>query len=229
MCGRFVQFSSLRTLESHFKITTTGDELTPSYNIAPTQEIFAIISNKPRRLVKLHWGLVPSWSKDLSGAARLINARSETVAQKPSFRAAFKLRRCLILSDGFYEWKGEKGRKQPYFLSLPDEQPFAFAGLWETWQSRDAADGQSTYDSCTIITREASNWVRDIHHRMPVILKPEAYDRWLDPEIQQTGNLQHILDTECIRRLKSCPVSKMVNRVQHNTPDLIRPLSNGVD
>jgi putative SOS response-associated peptidase YedK len=200
-------------------------ELTASYNIAPTQEIFAITHEDGRRLGKFHWGLVPFWSKDLSGASRLINARAETVAQKPSFRAAFKKRRCLILSDGFYEWKGEKGNKQPYFLYLPDKKPFAFAGLWEAWKPKDAGDDQSIYYSCTIITRDASTSIKDIHHRMPVILQPPAYDRWLDPANQQSDDLQHILDSQHIRKIYHFPVSKMVNRVQNNSPELIRPLS----
>ena len=224
MCGRFVQFSSLRTLERHFQMDIFGDELTASFNIAPTQEIMAIIYKNGRRLDKFHWGLVPSWSKDLSGASRLINARAETVAQKPSFRAAFKKRRCLILSDGFYEWTGEKGKKQPHFLYLPDEKPFAFAGLWETWKTRDTGDDQPVYHSCTIITRDASDSVRNIHHRMPVILKPEAYDRWLDPENQQIDDLQSILDSHHVRNIGHFPVSKMVNRVQNNAPELIQPL-----
>ena len=226
MCGRFVQFSSLRTLERHFQLDLFGAELTASYNIAPTQEIFAVTHDNGRRLGKFHWGLVPSWSKDLSGASRLINARAETVAQKPSFRAAFKKRRCLILSDGFYEWKGEKGNRQPYFLYLPDEKPFAFAGLWEAWKPGDAGEEQPPYYSCTIITREASTSVRDIHHRMPVILQPQAYDPWLDPKNQQGDDLQNILDHQHIRKLSHFPVSKMVNRVQNNSPELIRPLSD---
>ena len=224
MCGRFVQFSSLRTLEHHFQLDIFGHELIASYNIAPTREILAITHDSGRRMGKFHWGLVPSWSKDLSGASRLINARSETVARKPSFRAAFKRRRCLIPSDGFYEWKGEKGNKQPYFLHLPDEKPFAFAGLWEAWKPKNAAKDQSIYYSCTIITREASNSIRQIHHRMPVILKPGVYDRWLDPGNQQTDDLQDLLDHHHVSKISHFPVSKMVNRVENNSPELIRPL-----
>ena len=134
MCGRFVQFSSLRTLEKYFDFTSAPEDIAPNYNIAPTQNVLAIIQHGDYRLESLHWGLVPSWAKDLSGATRLINARAETVAKKPSFRAAFKRRRCLILADGFYEWHGEKGHKQPWYLTLPADQPFAFAGLWETWK-----------------------------------------------------------------------------------------------
>jgi len=224
LCGRFVQFSSLRTIADHFQLDPLGQELTASYNIAPTQEIFAVIYQNGRQLKKFHWGLVPSWSKDLAGASRLINARAETVAQKPSFRTAFKRRRCLILSNGYYEWKGEKGSKQPYYMFLPDQQPLAFAGLWEAWQPGDARDDQPTYYSCTIITREASRPVRDIHHRMPLILQPEAYDRWLNPEVQQADYLQKIIDTEYIRKLNYFPVSKMVNRAQNNAPECIKSL-----
>jgi hypothetical protein len=145
LCGRFVQFSSLRTLETHFQIEIPGGEIRASYNIAPSQEVLAIVHQNGRRMDKFHWGLVPFWSKKLTGASRLINARAETVAQKPSFRTAFKRRRCLILSDGYYEWKGEKGNKQPYFMFLPDQQPFAFAGLWETWKPKNAAEDQIDY------------------------------------------------------------------------------------
>ena len=223
MCGRFVQFSSIRTLEDYFNIRTAPDEVVASYNIAPTQKIPVIVKKEDYHLQKMHWGLVPSWAKNLSGASRLINARAETVATKPSFRAAFKKRRCLIPTDGFYEWKGEKGGKQPWFISLPSGQPFAFAGLWEVWKDKEALPDQPDYRSCTIITTEASRSVQDIHHRMPVILQPEAYDRWLDPENQDVQQLESILQTKLIREFKSHPVSKLVNRVQNNSPTNIEP------
>jgi putative SOS response-associated peptidase YedK len=130
-------------------------------------------------LEKLHWGLVPFWAKDISIGNKLINARAETIASKPSFRNAFKKRRCLIPADGFYEWKGPKGQKLPMLITLPESKPFAFAGLWETWNKKD--DQDTIYKSCTIITTEASDSVREIHHRMPAILKPEMYESWLDP------------------------------------------------
>ena len=226
MCGRFVQFSSLRTLETAFNIHASSADVTPSYNIAPTQQVHAILYENSLKLEKLHWGLVPSWSKGLSAAARLINARAETVATKPTFRSAFKRRRCLILADGFYEWKGEKGRKQPYFISLPSGQPFAFAGLWEIWQDKEAPSDAPPYKSCTIITTEASESVRDIHHRMPVILQTEAHSSWLDPEIQETASLENILKNQHVREMKSYPVSKRVNQVKNNSPTCINPLSD---
>jgi putative SOS response-associated peptidase YedK len=224
MCGRFVQFSSLRTLESHFPIDSIAGDVIDSYNVAPTQEVLAIIHQNGRRLEKLRWGLVPSWAKDLTGASRLINARAETVAQKPSFRAAFKRRRCLIMADGFYEWQGQKGRKQPYFIALPSKRPFAFGGLWETWKSKDASAEDPVYKSCTILTTAASESIQDIHHRMPVILQPEAYDDWLDPEIHDADRLAVVLQNDLVRKVHYYPVSKMVNRVQNNSAENIKPI-----
>ena len=224
MCGRFVQFSSLRTLETHFPIDSIAGDVIASYNVAPTQEVLAIIHQNGCRLEKLRWGLVPSWSKDLSGASRLINARAETAAQKPSFRTAFKRRRCLIIADGFYEWQGKKGSKQPYFFTLPASRPFAFGGLWETWKSNDAADDDPVYKSCTILTTAASESVRGVHHRMPVILQPEAYEDWLDPEICDADRLAAVLQNHLVRKMQYYPVSKLVNRVQNNTAENITPL-----
>lgn len=223
MCGRFVQFSSLRTLEKYFNIQTAPDNIVPSYNIAPTQQVLAIVRSDDYQLQKFYWGLVPSWAQNLSGASRLINARVETLATKPSFRAAFKRRRCLILADGFYEWKGEKGHKQPWFIALPSDQPLAFAGLWEIWKDRQAPPDQSDYRSCTIITTEASESLRDIHHRMPVILKPEAYEKWLDPQNQDVHQIESILQTNIVREFKRYPVSKRINRIQNNSADNIEP------
>lgn len=225
MCGRFVQFSSLRTLESYFQIDSIAADIVASYNIAPTQEIFAIIHHNGHRLEKLHWGLVPSWAKDLTGASRLINARAETASRKPSFRAAFKRRRCLIAADGFYEWQGEKGSKQPYFIALPSNSPFAFAGLWETWKDKKASDAVSVYKSCTILTTAASESVQEIHHRMPVILQPEAYEDWLNPALQDAERLEAVWQNHHFRQMHYYPVSKFVNRVQNNSQACIQPLS----
>ena len=227
MCGRFVQFSSLRTLEAHFPIDAIAADVAASYNVAPTQEVLAIIHQDGHRLVKLRWGLVPAWAKDLAGASRLINARAETAAQKPSFRAAFKRRRCLIMADGFYEWQGEKGSKQPYFIALPSNRPFAFGGLWETWKSKTAADDDPVYKSCTILTTAASESIRAIHHRMPVVLRPEAYEDWLNPQIQDADRLSVILQDHLVRKMRYYPVSKRVNRVQNNAADNIQPLTEG--
>ena len=225
MCGRFVQFSSLRTLETYFPIDKVAGDVVASYNIAPTHEVLAIIQQNDRGLENLHWGLVPSWAKDLKVAARLINARAETAAQKPSFRAAFKRRRCLILADGFYEWHGDKGNKQPYFITTPSKGPFAFAGLWETWKNKTGCDDEPVYKSCTILTTAASESIKKIHHRMPVILQSKAYSDWLNPEIQETNRLEDVLRHYQVRKMNVYPVSKLVNQVRNNSAACIKPLT----
>jgi putative SOS response-associated peptidase YedK len=223
MCGRFVGFRSLHELKKTFPIDRAVCDVTENYNVAPSQEVLAIIKyEKENRLEKLHWGLVPFWAKDISIGNRMINARAETIVTKPSFRNAFKKRRCLIPADGFYEWKGPKGQKQPMFITLPESKPFAFAGLWETWHKKD--DPNMIYKSCTIITTEASDSVREIHPRMPAILKPEMYESWLDPLNQNVNELKHILQTGIITELVSHTVSKSVNSVKNNEPSNIIPL-----
>jgi len=153
------------------------------------------------RLDKFHWGLVPFWAKDISIGNRMINARAESIAEKPAFREAFKNRRCLIPADGFYEWMGQAGKKQPVFITLPDRKPFAFAGLWETWQNKN--DANSIYQSCTIITTRASDSFRAIHHRMPAILAPRVYAAWLDPANHDAAALGEMLKNEIITELAS--------------------------
>jgi putative SOS response-associated peptidase YedK len=222
MCGRFVGFRSLRELQKIFPIDKVACEVTASYNVAPSQEVLAIIKHADENwLDKFHWGLVPFWAKDVSIGNRMINARFESIAEKPSFRNAFKKRRCLILADGFYEWKGEKGHKQPMFITIPEEKPFAFAGLWETWNKKP----DSIYNSCTIITTQASESFSEIHHRMPVILKPEIYEPWLDPQNNKTDELKNILKNEIITKLISYPVSKRVNAASNNNPACIEPIA----
>jgi putative SOS response-associated peptidase YedK len=222
MCGRFVGYRQLDELKEFFPIDRANCDVTANFNVAPTQEILAIYNHEGENwLDKFHWGLVPFWAKDPSIGSRMINARAETVAEKPSFKNAFKKRRCLIIADGFYEWKGPKGRKQPMLITLPDKKPFAFAGLWETWRKNDP---QTPYRSCTIITTEASPSIRDIHHRMPVILKPEVYRRWLDPENEDITDLKRIIKTESLSELISYPVSKQVNSTRNNDASLIEPI-----
>jgi putative SOS response-associated peptidase YedK len=172
----------------------------------------------------MHWGLIPFWAKDTSGASRMINARAETAATKPSFRAAFKKRRCLIPADGFYEWTGEKGRKQPWYLGLPNGQPFAFAGLYEFWKDKQGVDSDRIHTSVTILTTAASQSVRKIHHRMPVILAPDTYENWLDPGLQDPETVNQMLNAGHVTELDSHPVSKMVNQVRNNSPECIKPI-----
>jgi putative SOS response-associated peptidase YedK len=221
MCGRFVGFRPLEELIGYFPIDVAHDEITQNFNVAPTQEVLSIVrQNDQNHLVRLNWGLVPFWAKDKSIGGRLINARSETAGSKPSFRTAFRKRRCLILADGFYEWTGDKGNKQPMFLTLPDGNPFAFAGLWETWNNK--GKEETPYRSCTILTREASESVKPIHHRMPVILKPDVYGTWLDPANQDAKKLQEIIENQIYTELKAVPVSKQVNSAKNNGADNIR-------
>lgn len=222
MCGRFVQNIPLETLQQSFNISTADLSIAPNFNVAPTQEILTILKHEnENKLVKLHWGLVPFWAKDVSIGNRMINARAETVASKPSFRNAFKKRRCLIPADGFYEWTGEKGHKQPYYVTSPTGEPFAFAGLWERWTDK---NDESVYKSCTIITTAASESIVEIHHRMPVILDPKHYEKWLDAEIQDAKELESVLKDGIIHYMKYYPVSTFVNSVKNNDPDCIKPI-----
>jgi putative SOS response-associated peptidase YedK len=163
--------------------------------------------------------LVPFWAKDPSIGNKMINARSETVDSKPSFRNAFKKRRCLIPADGFYEWTGKKGSKQPVFITLPDGEPFGFAGLWEVWDDKGKAE--EPLFTCTILTTDASPSIQDIHHRMPVILKPEAFKDWIETDTP-VDTLTEIINTHIHKDLVSRPVSKAVNSTQNNSPDLIK-------
>ena len=223
MCGRFVGYRSLEELKEIFPIDRSDCKVTANYNVAPSQEILAIYSKQGENwLDKFHWGLVPFWAKDISIGNRMINARVETVAEKPSFKNAFKKRRCLIVADGFYEWKGPKGQKQPIFITQPNKKPFAFAGLWETWGKKEK---ETLYKSCTIITTEACEAMRDIHHRMPVILKPEAYADWLSPQNQDAAALKNILAKALLTDLVSHPVSKQVNSTRNNDASIIDPIN----
>ena len=222
MCGRFVGFRSLEELKDIYPIDRAACEVVANYNVAPSQEVLVLVKYAGENwLDRFHWGLVPFWAKDISIGNRMINARSESIAEKPSFRNAFKKRRCLILADGFYEWKGEKGHKQPVFITLPDKKPFAFAGLWESWNNKDAEE--AVYKSCTIITTRASESIRDIHHRMPVILKAEVYEHWLEPANQNITELEGILKDDICTEFVSYSVSKQVNSTRNNDPSCVEP------
>ena len=226
MCGRFVRHSSLELIEKTFNVDRPAFEVTQSYNIAPTQAVLAVVRNGHAGLVQLHWGLVPFFAKDASGAARMINARSETLATKPSFRNAFRKRRCLIVADGFYEWTGPKGQKQAWYISLPSDGPFGFAGLWEVWR---ADDRKTEIRSCTIITADASPGLRDIHNRMPVILRAGAYDAWLDPANQNAERLRQILQNNSHVEFERTAVSSRVNYVGNTGAGCIEPLQGDAD
>ncbi len=223
MCGRFVLLSSGEALAEAFGVA--APELSARYNIAPTQEVFAVRAGAGHReLARLRWGLVPSWSRDPKAGNRLINARSETVENMPAFRAAFRRRRCLIPADGFYEWRAVEGRKakQPYYISLKGGGPFAFAGLWEQWHPE-----QENLQTCTILTTEVNVLVRPLHERMPVILPPEAYDLWLDPATVAPERLQPLLRQYPAQAMVAHPVGARVNSPRHDGPDCILPVEPG--
>ena len=221
MCGRFALYSSLAEIKKLFKIDAVAADLAASYNIAPTHDVLAIINHEGRRLGKLHWGLVPFWAKDLSGASKLINARVETLKDKPGFKNLLKRRRCAILADGFYEWKQDTKFKQPFYLTPVTGHPFVFAGLWDTWKSSDGA----AYHSCTIITTEASPQVCVIHNRMPVILKPDSVAAWLDTEMQDTDTLGGILHEGYEKDFTIRPVSQYVNSPKNNDEKCLEHLT----
>jgi putative SOS response-associated peptidase YedK len=227
MCGQFSLFCSPIELKQHFDVHPASLEIPPNYNVAPTQEVPVILRHENERLIKnRYWGLVPFWAKDTSIGSRMINARAETVTLKSAFRTAIKQRRCLIPANGFFEWSGKTGNKQPYYFCLPSDEPLAFAGLWEVWDDRNTAVESNAYKSCTIITMEASDSVRDVHDRMPLVLKPESYDEWLDPENKETGKIEEVLKNGCVKELKRYPVSKMVNHVGNNSKECIEPLKD---
>ena len=203
MCGRFALFSSSKELQQFFDAHPVAFGIQPNYNFAPAQEIPVIIQYEDgRHFKRRHWGLVPFWAKDISIGSRMINARVETVTSKPAFRAALKQRRCLIPANGFYEWFGKAGNKQPYYFHLPSGEPFAFAGLYEIWEGKEAPLYAGPYKSCTIITTDASESVKDVHNRMPLILKPEAYDEWLDPGNKEPVKIEELLKTKYVKELK---------------------------
>ena len=221
MCGRFTLSQTAEALAQTFHVQIPDFE--PQYNIAPTQMVLAVLYNpetKKRTLKQLRWGLIPSWAKDPGMGAKLINARAETVAEKPAFRSAIKQRRCLIVADGFYEWQQQAGKKQPFYFRLQNGQAFGFAGLWEHWKS-----SETQISSCTILTTWSNELLQPIHDRMPVILKQQDYDLWLDPQVQTPEPLQQLLHPYPTEAMTAYPVSTIVNSPKHNTPECIMPIS----
>ena len=223
MCGRFTSYHSSSEIAKAFNLVDVP-ELKPRYNIAPATEVATVISSKTfgkREFKWLRWGLIPHWAKDKSIGNKLINARAETVAQKPSFRSAFKHSRCLIIASGIYEWQRQEKGKQPFLIQQTDNLPFAFAGLWSTWNS----DGE-TIDTCTIITTKANEIMTPIHQRMPVILPTDHYDLWLDSTVQQPELLQPLLQPIVSDKLQTHPVSTKVNNPRNNSSECIRSIEN---
>ena len=234
MCGRFSLTTPVEGIRRLFGFSQIPN-LPARYNIAPTQAVLNVRAAKPgkegiappdggnggggmRDAFLARWGLIPSWAKDPSIGAKMINARAETITEKPSFRSAFRRRRCLIPADSFYEWKTLDGGKQAFRITFDDGEPFAFAALWEDWMG---ADG-SEIESCTIVTTDASPAIEDIHHRMPVILDPEVFEAWLTGTPEDAETL--LRPYAGVRRLMSGPISNRVNNVRNDGPDLWDPV-----
>jgi putative SOS response-associated peptidase YedK len=220
MCGRFEIHNTLEIIARVFGIDSVTFDYTPSYNIAPSQDVLLVVNDGKRRLIKSRWGFVPPWAKDISDGYKMINARAESVAEKPSFRQAFQNQRCLVVADGFYEWKKEGTRKRPFYIRLKSGRPLGFAGLYNIWRS---PEGEQICTS-TIITTDANELVHPLHDRMPVITAPDAYDTWLDPNIHDRALLQNILKSYPSEELEAYEVTPMVNSPKNNAPENIQKI-----
>ena len=237
MCGRYAASRSPDDLVEEFEVSHLPEQVLPtSYNVAPTDSVYAVMERTPRdepeaapqrQLRTVRWGLVPSWAKDPKIGSRMINARVETVADKPAFRKAFAKRRCLLPADGYFEWYGEeRGKKQPFFIRPPDNGVLAMAGLYEFW--RDDAleddDPEAWLTTCTVITTSAPDDLGRIHDRMPMLVEKERYAEWLDPSVHDLDSLRSLLVPAAPGRLTAYPVSKDVNNVRNDGAHLIEPL-----
>jgi putative SOS response-associated peptidase YedK len=217
MCGRFTLRQAPAAIRDQFDLDAVPT-VEPRYNISPTQSILAVRrTDEKKEAVFLRWGLVPSWATDLSIGNRLLNARSETAAEKPSFRSAFKQRRCLIVADGFYEWQTVAGKKQPVHFHFRDGRLFAFAGLWEHWN---APEG-SAVETCTILTTSSNDLIRALHDRMPVILPPVHYAVWLDPQFADTAILQSWMIPWPAEEMTGVPANVRVNSPRNEGPECL--------
>lgn len=221
MCGRFALTAPASTITEIFQIDVLPDVL-PRYNIAPTQDVLCVVEEGGTRSAQMFkWGLIPFWSKDRKIAYKTLNARGETVASKPAFRAAFRRRRLLILTDGFYEWKREGKQKLPWLFQVDEGKPFAMAGLWESWTDPDTLE---EVRSCTIITCDGNEVMTPVHHRMPVILPEEHWELWLDESQQDPAALQELLRPFPAERMGARRVSEYVNNARHQGPECQAPI-----
>ncbi len=219
MCGRYFLHSSLDQLTELFG-EMDAPRLAPRYNIAPSQPVPVVHENAlgQRQMTFMRWGLVPAWSKGPDNRFHMINARAESIAEKPAYRAAYRYRRCLIPADGFYEWAPSPGGRKPYVLQPEDGKPVAFAGIWEDWMD---AEGNQL-DSCAVVTTAANMQVRAVHQRMPVILQQQYFACWLDRHLQKPAEVTPLLEHNRTPQLQVYPVGKGVNNPQHDGPELIR-------
>lgn len=218
MCGRYSLTASLQKLAERFEFDSDEEIFPPRYNIAPTQQVLTVIGGETRRAGFIRWGLIPTWSKDSHPGHPIINARAETVAEKPIFRNSLKKRRCLVLADGFYEWQQVGGTKRPMRVTMRSGEPFAFAGLWSMGSDPDG----NRISSCAIITTEANDLLRPIHHRMPVILSEEAEDLWLDRALDDSVVLTQLLEPYSDDAMEAYEVSRLVNSASNDIPEVAR-------
>jgi putative SOS response-associated peptidase YedK len=223
MCGRFALYTDPLALAKRFQ-TDNVPEIKPSYNVAPSQTIPIVRQeNSKRHFALARWGLIPSWAKEINTGYSTINARAETVAEKPSFRSAFRHRRCFVVCDGYFEWQelAASKVKQPWFITLKDKQPMALAGLWEHWQGSDGSE----IESCTIIVTSGNELMQNIHDRMPVILPTAVCDEWLNTNNTDSQGLQTLLTQYPSNEMAAWPVSTMVNSPKHNSEECITPIN----
>ena len=222
MCGRYTLKAIAEILADQFDFEELADAK-PRYNIAPAQLVACVRflpGSQKREGIMLRWGLIPSWATDPDIGMKLINARAETVDERPSFRKSFRQRRCLVLADGFYEWRKEKRAKQPYYIQMKDKRPFAFAGLWEYWINSDGG----VVESCALITTEPNELMAPIHNRMPAIVDPDRYGEWLDPMQQQVAKLNALLGPYPAKQMIAYPVDQLVNNAWVDDLRCVEPL-----
>lgn len=233
MCGRYTSTTPAADLAEYFGVDeVVAPELGARFNVAPTDETYAVAESKDgRRLGTFRWGLVPFWAKDVKVGAKMINARAEGLVDKPAFRRPFERRRCIVPADGFYEWERVSAKKkQPWYITRADGKPLAFAGLWESWRPSDGSDAEreaGKVRSCVIITGEPNEKVARLHDRMPVMLPPEVWDVWLDPANDDVASLQGLLVPAPAELLVMHPVPTLVNTVTNDGPELIEPIDPG--
>ena len=223
MCGRYRLSRRKQIVEAHFSSVSEAEDWNPRYNIAPTQSVPIIRQNRKepvRELSLLKWGLIPSWAKDSSGAAKMINARSETAGTKPAFRDALKFRRCLIPADGFYEWQKTATAKQPYCFEVVDGKLFAFAGIWDRWRD----PNNNIVESCSILTTSPNAVTSAVHDRMPVILDPDLYDIWLDPGMRDLTMASELLKPYDAHQMRCYPISTRINHVSNDDEECSAPM-----
>lgn len=226
MCGRFVQAHDAAFYADAFAVETIKTDILPvSYNVAPTDRVYAVAEHEGTRMLgSFRWGLIPWWAKDRKIGARHINARAETIAEKPAFRDSFTKRRCLIPADGFYEWQKRPKGKLPHYIRRTDDKPLAFAGLWSSWKDPDSGDKLVT---CTIVTGRPNGLVADVHDRMPVILGEDVWSLWLDRSLDSRSAIEDLLAVHPEEGMTAHPVATLVNSVANNLPECIQPLESG--